>query len=142
MQLDSIPYHLPTLPLPLLCHQSVLQQRELASELNILDCGKVQIEGLTQEVLDAIVEKQPTWRAKWFRQRPADKVLYNLAPIALQYDPIYCPIRRKRSWESYQMWSGDNVYLLNYPLLPSPPPNTLPTEQYVTSTLKAFNVLL
>ena len=98
---DSLPYHLPTLPLPLIQHQSILKQRELAPKLSILDNGKVLIEGLSQEVLDTIVEKQPTWQAKWFWQRPIDKVLYNLAPVALQCDPIYCPIRCRKSWESY-----------------------------------------
>ena len=125
---DSLPYHLPTLTLSLLQHQSILQQRDLAPELTILDNGTVELEGLPQEVLDAMVEKQPTWQAKWFQQRLAGKVLYNLAPVALQYDPVYCPIRQRRSWESYQRWSGNNIYLLNYPLLPGPPPKTLPIK--------------
>ena len=57
MKPNSIPYHLPTLPLPLLQHHTILQQHELAFELNILDCGKVQIEGLSPKVLNAIVER-------------------------------------------------------------------------------------
>ena len=106
LQPVSIPYHLPTLPLPLLRHQSVLCQRTLTPNLTISDAGTIQVAGLPQDVLDAIIADQPTWRAKWFRQRPGNKELYNLAPLELQCDPIYCPIRRRRTWESHQRWAS------------------------------------
>ena len=117
-----MPYHFPTLPLPLIKHKSMLKKRKLAPNLGLNVDGNCQVQGLPQEVLNAIVEEQSHWRAKWFQQIPVNKAHYANAPLALQCNPTYCPIRLCRSRELHSIWAYLHRDLLNYPFINSPLP--------------------
>ena len=52
---------------------------------------------ILEETIARIIANQPTWREKWFQNRPADKSLYLQTNLSLQIDPTYYPVRRRRT---------------------------------------------
>lgn len=67
--------------------------------------------------------------------RPKDKLHYYLAPQSLRIDPTFCPIKRRRNWETYERIQRIHSTWLNFPELPPPKKGESPTEKYMLSTL-------
>ena len=88
------------------------------------------------EVID-IETNQPRWRHTWFTKNQMHKLHYINAPQDLRIDPTFCPIQRRRDWDTFKMISiGEGLNWLNYPHLQAPEPNKKPTEQYVITSMK------
>ena len=135
-------YNLPTLPYPLMKYDTLLRQRELLPNLLANTDGSYDVSNMQDEERQQLVDRQPPWRKKWLSLRPGDKLHYLRTPAALQVDPTFCPIRRRRAWHEYDLAREGDKYFLNYPLFPGPLQRQSVSERYVKDNLTAFNELL
>ena len=57
-------------------------------------------------------------------------------PQELRIDPTFCPIKRRRNWETFQrINSTTRLTWLNYPVLPEPKHGRAPMKRYMVETL-------
>ena len=82
------------------------------------------------------MQNQPTWRLTWFKKYPQSRTTYARAPREIRIDPMYCPVRRRRTWEEHVFRQRTHPTWLNYPMLPPPESNKEPTESYMLQTLE------
>ena len=130
-------YHLPTLPLPLLKQEVQFMKKKYRPECSVNELGGYENVPVSEYKVMEIEKNQPTWRINWLRRYPKNKYYYLAAPQELRIDPTYCPIRRRRAWDSFKRYTDTqrNTWL-NYPVLPAPAQGRTPTEKYMVDTLE------
>ncbi|MCO5574758.1 hypothetical protein L7F22_028548 [Adiantum nelumboides] len=121
------------LPVPLMRHKAILWKKKMRLALPRNEQGGYEGVSLTAEQAQALIEDHPKWRKKWLQDRPNDFTQFHNTSQALQIDPTYCPVPRRRTWQEFQRWKGRNKSLRNYPILTVQNPPTVP---YVVNTLK------
>lgn len=124
------------IPYALIKHELIKMKERLTIDYPVEELGSYQPVSLDQWMSKANMQNQPTWRLGWFPKYPTSRTTYALAPRELRIDPLYCPVKRRRTWDEYQ--SRIKVYpsWLNYPLLPMPESGREPTEEYMIETLE------
>ena len=130
-------YRTPTLPYPLLKLECQLLKKKLLPNCEMNELGGYADVPVSEHAVMDIERNQPRWRKTWLGRASVFKLHYVTAPQQLRIDPTFCPLRRRRDWETFdRLATGIRKTWLNYPLLQSPPPNKQPTETYVIDTLK------
>ncbi|MCO5547170.1 hypothetical protein L7F22_000613 [Adiantum nelumboides] len=127
------------LPLPLMRIEAILWKEKMRPAVPRNEDGGYEGIPLTTEEAKTLIEDHPRWRRKWLSERPRDLTNFHNTPQALQIDPSYCPVPRRRSWAEFQKWKGKNKALLNYLVLSAQEP---PTVNYVVNTLNTTIQLL
>ncbi|MCO5610158.1 hypothetical protein L7F22_064393 [Adiantum nelumboides] len=105
------------LPLPLKRHEPILWKEKVRPALPKNEDRGYEGISLTAEQAQVLIGDHPKWRRKWLLERPNDLTFYHNTPQALQIDPTYFPVPRRRTWPEFQRWRGRNKSLLNYPVL-------------------------
>ncbi|MCO5605219.1 hypothetical protein L7F22_059399 [Adiantum nelumboides] len=90
------------LPLPLMKHEAILWKEKMRPALPRNDKGGYKGIPLTVEQAQVLVGDHPKWRKKWLQERPNDLTQFHNTPQALQIDPTYYPVPRKRTWLEFQ----------------------------------------
>ncbi|MCO5580910.1 hypothetical protein L7F22_034783 [Adiantum nelumboides] len=103
------------LPLPLMRHKAILWKEKMRPAVPQNEEGGYEGIPLTTEEAQTLIKDHPRWRKKWLNERPRDFTNFHNTPQALQIDPTYCSVPRRRSWADFQKWKGRNKTLLNYP---------------------------
>lgn len=129
-------YNKPLIPYALLKHELIKTKERLTIDCRKEELGGYQEISLDQWMTKANMQNQPKWRLGWFRRYPTSCTTYALAPRELRIDPLYCPVRRRRTWEAYHNHIKVYPSWLNYPLLPMPESRGEPTEEYILETLE------
>ena len=107
----------------------------------LLDCPRNELGGYEQVPIQnyqvaKIQQNQPTWRVNWLTKYIKNKLHYLAAPKELRIDSMFCPIKRRRNWETFHcINSSTRLTWLNYPVLPEPKQGRAPTERYMVDTL-------
>ncbi|MCO5571455.1 hypothetical protein L7F22_025195 [Adiantum nelumboides] len=99
------------LPLPLMKHEDILWKEKMRPVLPRNKEGGYEGISLTTEQAQALVEDHPKWQKKWLQDRPLDLTDFHNTPQALQIDPTYCPVPRKKTWPEFQKWKGTSCLL-------------------------------
>ena len=76
---EKMPYHIPTLPFPLLKHLVIVHKKELQPQVDFDEDGNAFVSQLSQETIDSIVTKREVWFRKW----TIDKTNYDLALVEI-----------------------------------------------------------
>ena len=95
-------YHMPTLPYPLLKHEVQLIKQKYLPECPTNELGGYEQVPITDAEVEAIQENQPAWRVSWLGKFPKNKLHYLAAPQELRIDPTFCPMKRRRNWDTFQ----------------------------------------
>ncbi|MCO5578693.1 hypothetical protein L7F22_032537 [Adiantum nelumboides] len=119
------------LPLPMMRHEAILWKEKMRPVVPRNEEGCYEGIPLTTEQAQTLIEDRPRWRRKCLNEHPNDLTHFHNTPQALQIDPTYCPVPRRRSWAEFQKWKGKNKTLLNYVVLSAKEP---PTVTYVVNT--------
>ncbi|MCO5583792.1 hypothetical protein L7F22_037706 [Adiantum nelumboides] len=127
------------LPLPLMRHEAILWKEKMRPTIPRNEDGSYEGIPLTTEEAKTLIKDHPRWRRKWLSERPRDLTNFHNTPQALQIDPTYCPVPRRRSWAEFQKWKGKNKAHLNYLVFSAQEP---PTVNYVVNTLNTTIQLL
>ena len=128
-------YNRPMIPYALIKHELIKTKERLTIDCPPEELGGYHPVSLDQWMSKANMQNQPQWRLRWFQKNPTSRITYALAPREKRIDPLYCPIRRTRTWEEYEKRIKRFPSWLNYPLLPPPPSGKEPTEEYMIETL-------
>ena len=127
---------MPTLPYPLLKREVQLLKSKYLPECPTNELGGYEQVPITDAEVEAIQQNQPAWRVSWLGQFLKNKLHYLAAPQELRIDPTFCPMKRRRNWDTFQrVNSSTRVTWLNYPVLPEPKQGRAPTEKYMVDTL-------
>ena len=78
-----------------------------------------------------VMEVQPIWRLKWFKQKDGVKKIYIDSPRQYRIDPTYCPTPRRYSWADFEKRQERNGSLLNFPKIASPPSYTVINDAWM-----------
>ncbi|MCO5573299.1 hypothetical protein L7F22_027068 [Adiantum nelumboides] len=92
------------LPLPLMRHEAILWKEKMKPALPKNAEGGYKGITLIVEQAKALVGDHRKWQKKWLQDRPNDLTNFHNTPQALQIDPTYCPVPRKRTWPEFQRW--------------------------------------
>ena len=101
-----------------------------------IDCPPQEVAGyypvtMEQWQTGTLMKNQPVWRKNFFRKYPSSRTFYAQAPRELRVDPVFCPWRRRRTWDDFRDRQKTNPQWLNYPLLDAPDENEEPSEGYM-----------
>ncbi|MCO5575759.1 hypothetical protein L7F22_029563 [Adiantum nelumboides] len=94
------------LPLPLLKHEKILWKEEMRPALPKNNDGGYEGIKLIAEQAQALIEDHLKWQKKWLQDKPNDLTNFHNTPKALQIDPTYCPVPRRRTWPEFQRQKG------------------------------------
>ena len=78
-----------------------------------------------------VMEVQPSWRLKWFRQKDGVRKIYTDSPRQYRIDPTYCPTPRRYSWADFEKKQERNASLLNFPKIASPASYTIINDAWM-----------